>query len=68
MSLEKFFDADLIVAKLQKRKLGMVDYLRLKIEEEDWHGVADAAMDIREIEAELKVWETFSGLLNANKS
>jgi hypothetical protein len=26
----------------------------MKIIEEDWHGVADAAMDLREIEIELK--------------
>jgi hypothetical protein len=34
---------------LAKQKEGMVDYLRLKLAQEDWHGVADAAMDIREI-------------------
>lgn len=32
----------------------MVEYLRAKVTDEDWHGVADAAMDLREIEAELK--------------
>ena len=26
-------------------------YLRMKIEQKDWHGVADAAMDLRELEA-----------------
>lgn len=31
----------------------MVDYLRMKLEQRDWHGVADAAMDIRELEAKL---------------
>lgn len=34
---------------LFKQKYGMIDYLRLKLSQEDWHGVADAAMDIREI-------------------
>jgi hypothetical protein len=29
----------------------MIAYLLLKIHQEDWHGVADAAMDIREMEA-----------------
>jgi len=33
-----------------KHKL-MVDYLKMKVEERDWHGVADAAMDLREVEA-----------------
>jgi len=35
--------------KLLKQKQGMTDYLCLKLNQEDWHGVADAAMDIREI-------------------
>lgn len=38
--------------KLNERKKGMVDYLVLKLKEEDWHGVQDAASDIRDIEAE----------------
>lgn len=29
----------------------MIDYLFLKVQEKDWHAVADAAMDIREMEA-----------------
>jgi len=29
----------------------MIAYLMLKIKQRDWHGVADAAMDIREMEA-----------------
>lgn len=35
--------------RLAKQRQGMVDYLQLKLSQEDWHGVADAAMDIREI-------------------
>lgn len=27
----------------------LVRYLKLKVEQGDWHGVADAAMDIREL-------------------
>jgi hypothetical protein len=37
----------------------MKTYLQLKVDEEDWHGVADAAMDLRDIDSELK------GLKNA---
>ena len=37
------------LSKLIKQKQGMVEYLKLKLSQEDWHGVADAAMDIREI-------------------
>ena len=29
----------------------MIAYLLLKVKQKDWHGVADAAMDIREMEA-----------------
>lgn len=32
----------------------MTDYLNLKIKEKDYHGVADAAMDLRDIESEIK--------------
>ena len=30
----------------------MIQYLWLKVREEDWHGVADAAMDLRDIDSE----------------
>jgi hypothetical protein len=32
----------------------MIAYLMLKVRQRDWHGVADAAMDIREMEAREK--------------
>ena len=32
----------------------MLEYLQLMIARRDWHGVADAAMDLREMEAERK--------------
>lgn len=45
------------IEKLINKRCMMIDYLKLKTSEEDWHGVADAAMDIREIDAELKIWQ-----------
>lgn len=42
------------LASLFQQKQRMVDYLKLKLSQEDWHGVADAAMDIREIISETK--------------
>lgn len=39
---------------LQALHATMVAYLRAKVDDAEWHGVADAAMDLREIEAELK--------------
>ena len=44
------------IAYLEKKIAGMTQYLLLKVEEKDWHGVADAAMDIRELEAKLGVY------------
>lgn len=33
----------------RERYLIMVDYCKMKVQEKDWHGVCDAAMDIRDI-------------------
>jgi hypothetical protein len=43
--------------RLTREKLGMTEYLKLKLEQEDWHGVVDAAMDIRELVAKLDLLE-----------
>lgn len=45
------------ISSLQKKKQTMINYLLLKLEEEDWHGVEDAASDIRDIEASLNTLE-----------
>lgn len=42
------------LGRLSERKALMVKYLLAKVEEEDWHGVQDAASDLRDIEAEVK--------------
>lgn len=39
---------------IQERMDFMIKYMQVKIEERDWHGVADAAMDLREMEVEAK--------------
>ena len=33
----------------------LINYLFMKQQSEDWHGVADAAMDLRELDVRLKV-------------
>lgn len=43
---------DNYLEQLEKRKDQMIQYLLLKVEEEDWHGVCDAGMDLRDIESE----------------
>ena len=40
--------------KLTAEVVGMKQYLLLKYSQGDWHGVMDAAADLRELEAELK--------------
>jgi len=35
-----------------ERRAVLIKYLKLKVQEEDWHGVADAANDLREMDAE----------------
>jgi hypothetical protein len=35
----------------QQRFEVFLQYLQMKIQERDWHGVADCAMDMRELEA-----------------
>ena len=39
---------------LLAKKAVMIDYLQMKVNEQDWHGVADAAMDLRELEVAIK--------------
>jgi hypothetical protein len=42
------------IAVLNEQKGLMIEYLLMKVSIGDYHGVADAAMDLREIDAELK--------------
>ena len=44
------------IESLENERAGMIEYLLLKVGSQDWHGVADAAMDIREIEAKIKTY------------
>lgn len=46
---------DKAVEFLQRRRAVTIADLDCKKDAEDWHGVADAAMDLREIDAKLSV-------------
>ena len=35
-----------------EKRYRLIEYLKMKVESEDWHGVADAANDLRELDAE----------------
>lgn len=49
-----------MIESLEKQKEILLNYLYSKIYAEDWHGVADAAMDLREIEAKLQVLRKYN--------
>lgn len=42
------------VAFLRSQRATLIAYLKAKLDAEDWHACADAAMDIREIDSVLK--------------
>lgn len=42
------------MTKFEKAREILITYLLLKIEQRDWHGVSDAANDLRVLEAEQK--------------
>lgn len=43
------------MTKLTQQRASLMAYAQSKIEAEDWHAVADAAMDLREIDAKLSI-------------
>lgn len=45
------------IADLKRAVAQMKDYLQLRFTMDDMHGVMDAAADIRELEAKIKVLE-----------
>ena len=44
---------DARAAELEANRIRLIDYLRLKVDEGDWHGVCDAGMDLRDLDNEL---------------
>lgn len=44
-----------MIDELEKQKETLIVYLQSKISAKDWHAVQDAASDIREIEAQIKI-------------
>ena len=53
--MKKNVEKDSKLNKLFARRETMIAYLHLKIEEQDWHGVQDAASDLRDLDVELAV-------------
>ena len=43
------------IAKLEVQRVRLHDYILMKLESRDYHAVADAAMDLRELDVEVKI-------------
>jgi hypothetical protein len=54
MEYENAVDPYSDYTKFDVQKRVLLEYLRVMIALEDWHGVADVAMDLRELEAKNK--------------
>jgi len=48
--------------QLRERRRVLVQYLDSVVEVQDWHGVMDAAADLREVEVELLLTEKLTAL------
>ncbi len=49
------------LAKLETKRLNMHNYIIMKLDEQDYHGIADAAMDLRELDARCKAIKEWIG-------
>lgn len=46
----------------------MIEYLKIKVEERDWHGVCDASNDLRELEVEKRIRDELTVEVNKSQS
>lgn len=51
------------ICALLRMKKTMIEYARMKLEENDWHGLCDSANDLRDIESEIKAYEDCKKLI-----
>lgn len=56
------------LVELIKQRDRLIEYLRLKVDMNDWHGVADAAMDLREVEAQMSLHRQLVPVERRNES
>lgn len=52
--LEPINAFELLIRILERERATLREYLDVKAQAEDWHAVADAAMDLRELDARMK--------------
>lgn len=50
--------------ELEDGKASLVAYIKSKLHAQDWHAIADAAMDLREIDAKLSLMNELGTALN----
>lgn len=53
-----------MIEALQQRRAVLIAYLAQKVAGEDWHGVADAAMDLRDLDEFVRGWHAAKESLN----
>lgn len=53
--------AALRLMRLGSQHAAMVNYLKVMLDRSDWHGVSDAANDLREIECEMRTLRSIKG-------
>lgn len=51
------------ISFIKKNILTMLNYMGLKIREEDWHGIQDSASDLRDLKSEIKGLEKALNLI-----
>lgn len=56
--------AEMQMARLEDQRAVLLQYLRMKIDAGDLHAVADAAMDCREIDAQLAILRDLAQTVN----
>jgi len=54
-----------VIEGLLKRRAAIIAYLSEKVAAEDWHGVADAAMDLRDLDEYVRGWRAALGMTTA---
>ena len=47
------------LTRLEKKRVAMHHYIDIKLEEQDYHAIADAAMDLRELDTRSKTIKEF---------
>lgn len=45
------------IAELLRHRATFIEYARHRLEDEDWHGLSDAANNLRELDVEIRMTE-----------